>query len=406
MHKILQSQLQSRLITKLRFLLICGVLLMHTYTNIPETIPSPAHPADAFFYIFVLFSKIISHSSVPAFFFISGYLFFYKKDNSENTAFSLSNYREKLRRRCRTLLFPYIFWISAWLIGYFILFKSPLAKILHLGAGGTMPYSLQNIAAAFWCYNGDTAYQTFPLVGQFWFIRDLLVITLLSPLIWLAIRKIQLPFLLITGIFWLFDGHFPALGLNSYNIPLIGPLGLSHVVLFFFSLGAYFSINNKLFTEEFQRIRLLSYITYPLLVAATLFIIGNLGLKNTTTNWFYDTFWLHRLTVFTGVIFFINLIYDNVKKQEKTENNLTQQTAGTLSTFLASASFFVFAFHQEWLRLPAKKIFIETLSPQTEIARLACYIGHFLFYIILSLLSYALLKKLFPKFTNLITGGR
>ena len=45
--------------------------------------------------------------SVPLFFFISGFLFFYKTEWSKKEA-----YISKLRKRVKSLLVPYLFWIS------------------------------------------------------------------------------------------------------------------------------------------------------------------------------------------------------------------------------------------------------------------------------------------------------
>jgi fucose 4-O-acetylase-like acetyltransferase len=384
-----EKDLQSKVITWSRFAFIAGVLLMHTYTVAPAATDGWFAP------IFIFFSKITSHSSVPAFFFISGYLFFYSRNPLPHIDFSLKTWTEKLKRRSRTLLVPYIFWISAWLLGYFFLYKTPLASILHLGTDALAQYTPEYILSAYWCFHGNADYQTFPLVGQFWFIRDLMVIILLSPIVWFLLKKIPLPFLLLSGIFWLFDGHFPWLGLTSSNIPLVGPNGLSHTVVFFFSLGAYFAITKKLFTVSFWKIRHILFIAYPLLVCAMLYLILDGGLKQNTPGWTYEAFWFHRLTVFVGVFFFILLIYYLIK------TNRTKPNA-----FLASASFFVFAIHQEWLRIPAKKLFIDIPAPKSDLALLLCYAGHFAFYIFCSLAIYYLLNRLFPRFTTVIVGNR
>lgn len=350
-------------------------------------------------YIYTLISKIVAHSSVPAFFFISGYLFFY------GTQFTKQSWLEKLKRRVRSLLVPYLFWLTLWLVAYYLFYHTSLAGVLHLHTEETVHYTPQYILASYWCAHGHHAYETFPLVGQFWFIRDLMVIVLLSPLVWFLLKKVSLPFLFLAGSFWLFDGHFPILGLD-WNIPLVGPLGLSHSVVFFFSLGAWFAVNGKLFTEEIWKTRRIVFSVYPILVGVTLWFASTRGAdwprflaypfcEATCEQHDIDTFWGHRLTVFFGIFFFINLVYW-LLREGKIKTN----------AFLASASFFVFAFHQEWLRLPAKKIFLDWLNPQTDILRLFCYVGHFLFYVFGSLIIYYILRKIFPRFTALITGGR
>lgn len=59
-------------------------------------------------------SRILASVAVPLFFFISGYLFFFR------TTFSVDVYKKKLKSRIKTLLIPYLFWNFVVLVGHWI----------------------------------------------------------------------------------------------------------------------------------------------------------------------------------------------------------------------------------------------------------------------------------------------
>ena len=102
------DELQSKTINYLRFPLILLVVIAHynvaergfTYHGVEYCIDRP----DWFLWLTNLISEIMPKIIVPIFFIISGYLFFFRGD------FNGHVYRQKLRKRVRTLLIPYILW--------------------------------------------------------------------------------------------------------------------------------------------------------------------------------------------------------------------------------------------------------------------------------------------------------
>ena len=104
------EELQSKSIDFLRFPLIVGVVLIHAHfsnvimngvnVNILHEYSCPIYDTTSYF-----FSELIGRIAVPLFFFISGFLFFYRSKE-----FSLSVYRHKLKNRGRSILLPYLFW--------------------------------------------------------------------------------------------------------------------------------------------------------------------------------------------------------------------------------------------------------------------------------------------------------
>ena len=106
------GELESKIISFLRFPLIAGVVLIHAYGGLTmqgkDMGSLNEYPInDAIQY---LFSRILTSVCVPCFFFISGYLFYIKENDC---------YKNKIRKRIKTLLIPYLFW-NALILLFFV----------------------------------------------------------------------------------------------------------------------------------------------------------------------------------------------------------------------------------------------------------------------------------------------
>ena len=97
--------MMSAAISWMRFPLIFMIVLLHCYCAID------AHGHHGFFQCVYPFGLILGETGVPAFFFISGFLFFY----------SSKSYFQKIHSRVHSLLIPYIFWNGLILMIYFLL---------------------------------------------------------------------------------------------------------------------------------------------------------------------------------------------------------------------------------------------------------------------------------------------
>jgi surface polysaccharide O-acyltransferase-like enzyme len=363
------GELQSRTINMLRFPLIVGVLLIHTRVL-------PVGTSGGFYYLETLLSRIIGHVSVPLFFFISGYLFFYK------TEFSGKAYLDKIQRRTRTLLFPYVFWISAWIALYFALVKT---GFIWKG----VPFDASFITHAFWDYERD-AEGTRPFIGQFWFLRDLMCAVVLSPLIYWGIRKMKWFFVVALGVLWLLEGRA---GGGGIRIPVVGERGMSYWVLFFFSAGAWFSVNKQIFTDFFFRWQKISFVAYPVLVVVDLFS------RQQELNWI-----VHRVGIFVGVFFFVNLVVGLLNVRKKDAGGT--RSGGGFGGFLFSASFFVYAAHGPGLLLLLNRLVLSPLNPQNDWMLALSYFLFLALELLITLVFFWVLRRFFPVFTRLITGGR
>ena len=116
------EELQSCTISYLRFPLTLGIIFIHfdliehifTYHGVQYGLNPPS-----WFTFFVnFFSEVLPQIGVPLFFIISGYLFFHKDQ------FDCHVYKQKLLKRARTLLVPYLLWN---LVAALILSHPPLS---------------------------------------------------------------------------------------------------------------------------------------------------------------------------------------------------------------------------------------------------------------------------------------
>lgn len=360
--------LLSKTIDNLRFPLIIGVLFIHSHSSImitSEEVINGASNISVYNFFSTLFSQIIGRVSVPLFFFISGYLFFFHPQ-----CFGVRVYRTKLKSRLNSLLIPYLFWNILFLFIYYIISCLPTLRQWFDGTEYNLNYILSNL----WGRSTTTDEMTYPGVYQFWFIRDLMSVSVLSPLIYWIVTKTQLFGVLLIGLAWYL----------GYSIPYIGVRGLSTVSVFYFLFGAWFSINRKNLLVEFGKLRSIPFFCYPLLVMIDLYT------KNNDCN-----IYIHKIGIIIGIVFWFGII-----------SHLLERRKVKIYPFLSSASFFVFAIHEPWLLSQVKKILFTSLHPENDFLLTFLYFFIVGIVLIISLSLYYLLKSISPRFLAFIAGGR
>lgn len=258
--------LQSRTISALRFPLAILVVFIHSKIADTYLMPNWAdfHSSDIFLTVQILISNVIGHVAVPTFYVISGYLFFYKLED-----FDARTYIGKLKKRFRSIVIPYLTW-NAITIAYVVVRKLGGVVVKGKPLSGIIDWFAENgWWHLFWdcnmwnltTYNllGINTPSQAPILVPLWFLRDLIVVVVLTPLIYLMLRKLKGWAVVLLGICYI-TGVFPYIH------------GLSILAVFFFGLGAYFSINKKNLVEEFSRVRTWSYLCIiPLVVLMVIF---------------------------------------------------------------------------------------------------------------------------------------
>ena len=362
-----KDKLLSETINVLRFPLAVGIVFIHNQMDSIQIqgggynyslIPAVQWSVN-------LFSQVLPRIGVPLFFLFSGYLFF------RSGIFSKDVYKEKLQRRSRSLLVPYLFWNF---VGFLILLTQlhplfirffPLYENAHI--------DISTFLSCFWGFSLiDASGADSPIDGPLWYVRDLMILCLTTPIIHWCIKKMKWPFIVVLGAIWFFT-------LGSY----IGLPHMCHQGVFFFPLGAYFAINKKNFVEWVRTNKITKCLAYiaPVLLIADLIV--------------YPKFtWLHQCWILTGMVcalYFVSLLTEKGKLKE--------------NKFLTDANFFVFCLHYLLIN-KFMKMCVMFLHPTSSVSILVLYFGIPVVIIFFCLGIFKLLNKYTPSFLKVINGGR
>lgn len=204
------------------------VIFIHAFT----LVPTEEHTL--FYSMKVYFSFVLPRTAVPMFFIYSGFFFF--KGNS----FNIEIYKDKIKKRVKTLFVPYVLWCAI---------ASPFIYLTE--------HSIRKNGISFL----DLLFRTF-LVNSYesskeyppqwigyeipkitvinmplWYIRDLIILILLSPLVYLFIKNKYVArgtLMILLVLYVLYDtDSIPFFGIDCF---------------FYFFVGAflsYYSINIK-----------------------------------------------------------------------------------------------------------------------------------------------------------------
>jgi succinoglycan biosynthesis protein ExoH len=189
----------SRTIDVSRIALIVGLVCLH-YGKYPNSKVSPfdglgvgEYEIATFVNSFLLF---FFFSAVPLLSLISGWLFFSFLD--EPTANPEASLFSRIRRRFNSLYLPLVTWnflyLGALLALYTALPNYPLLKFLNID------FDTADLAQYF---NAVFAIDRAPLAFQFWFVRDLFVTVLLSPVMWVLIKRAPYGAAAVLLVVWL-----------------------------------------------------------------------------------------------------------------------------------------------------------------------------------------------------------
>lgn len=305
-------------------------------------------------------AHIIPAFAVPLFFMISGYLFFFGSKD-----FGLNDYKAKLRRRVGTLVVPYLTW-------------NALAALLYLFSGKAFPFS----PSIFWGVNvvgtdGENVLgwtiggTTGPVLLQLWFVRDLIILTLLSPAFYYTLRRLGLfGLLLIAAVYYV--GLWP------------NPLGVSFKGFWFFAVGAYLSLS-KVDVSAF-----VSRLFKPSLVCSVLlsFLLSfSTAIPPVLSGVLLDIY------VFSGAITAVGFA-------------LLFCRSHTPRRLLSMSSFFLYASHTIVL-LPLSRLAINLLQTvSSPAADVLLYLLCPTLSVVICVFAFFLLQRFLPRLSRPLTGLR
>lgn len=173
-----RAQLLSDVINFLKFPLAVLVVILHCDLSTKpyellgisyKEISDPIYANVSWF-----LSRYVAYAAVPCFFVISGFLLFYNIK-----AYNKEVYFDKLKRRCKSLLIPYVSWCLIYIILYWIVGQKNivLSEIPNL-----FDHSLSPLKFLFVVF-------VKPIDGPLWFIRNLFVMVVLSPILYYVIKR-------------------------------------------------------------------------------------------------------------------------------------------------------------------------------------------------------------------------
>lgn len=293
--------------------------------------------------------------AVPVFFTLSGYFFFRGME-----VMTLKVYKKKLATRLRTLLLPYLIWNCMPIL---IVVVENLYSIILRGKSTNDMFSfLRGLwNGGIWHIWWDKTSGSYPFDSPLWYVRDLMILCILSPLFFAFIRKIGWLFPLTTGVLCL--------------VPLSFPVGFSSTGIFFFSLGSIFAIKG-LTMDAIGGSRI-----YVYFIAICSFFLCNT----------IDIYFLHIIFIMSSCYAWILLFYQ-----------LSGPIIKRIATF-SETVFFVLALHNIIVLANVGKVLDCILTGDLH------YISYWIApFITLSvcILLYFLLKKIMPQTMSFLCGGR
>ena len=192
--RVLNGSVFSRWIDLIKIILTVGIVCRHAaLVDIGSDFPS--------FYFFTKCLMGITEICVPLFYVLSGYLFFLNCPDSPDIGY----FAGKLKKRLFSLVIPYL-----------------IANVIAYGCYWFAEQYVPSLVSGFFgdrLHDPVFVFWSGPVNLSLWFIRELILCCLLSPLVWLLVRYTRFFGVLALGLLWVFH---------------IGPLPI-----FLFSLGAW-----------------------------------------------------------------------------------------------------------------------------------------------------------------------
>ena len=301
-------------------------------------------------------SKGICRIVVPLFFLISGFLFYQTFD------LSMEGVIDKYKKRIKSLVIPYLFWSVSGVLLFVFLQALPFSNFFFT-RGLIMDYPFSKLMLTVFID---------PIPYQLWFIRDLVILVLFSPLIAYLTKSTRGLWILALVALWYLTP-------NSFG-------GFNNESLLFFAAGCYLALNKQeQLLSPSRSNRFLPYlvVTWLLIVSYTSYYLT-----------FDSSKTLFHLLDYTGVllgILSVWFLYDYLFHLER-------------DFALFKYTFIIFALHEPLLTVIVKGLFY--LWGKTNLSTLSIYLLAPLLTILICLFCAKVWKRIAPGFYNFATGGR
>lgn len=216
------SNEESKRYDALKVLMCLFVLVIHAFSD--KFLGAELGVFAPLYQLTFIASRVICDCAVPVFILISSVLLYAKP----------INWKTNLKKKCRSLLLPYLIFNSLWVL--FMLCKHLLGQWLGIRAGDDIDfaaYSLFDWLDAYLGLTGDYK----PLLTALWYVRDLFLLNLLAIPIKKLVDWQPVPVLILTVALWLCPWDLP--GIQPYS-------------LYFFIWG-YYLVKYQIHLEDLDR---------------------------------------------------------------------------------------------------------------------------------------------------------
>lgn len=347
---------QSTLIKAMRFPLIVLVVFAHSlgFGNVEITNDLSG------WNVYHFFSEMLSHNlarlAVCWFYVFSGYFFF---RNLKEGEFTFKWVTGKWTKRVRSLLVPYLIWNALAVLA--IVVKSFVFSAFGLGEDPGMEW-VRQFDVLNWFVTGPA---DFPL----YFMRDLMIMSLLAPLLYLLMKNLKLPSLVLIVLVYA----------SPWSPGIPGMRGI-----FFFSLGAWLGIWKVNMLEICRKVKWLAAIAAVIL----LFIASYWN-----SSQYHE--WLLRAFYPFGMITFMNVC----------DRLIDSETICERLCSLSAAVFFIYAAHEIFILGWTKGLFLRTFGD----GLLGSWISYLFVPVAVLIVCYVLylfFNRFTPKTLAFVSGGR
>ena len=363
----------SKRITSMRFAMALFIVFIHNSLNEAIHFATGDIVIDMPLWMHIIHDTMVNYwggIAVPTFFIISGYLFYAKPKNAVKT----------IKSKFKGIFVPYVLWIGLSILLYYIAQSFDLSKPYFAQSENIIRnWSISDYFKAFWARHFGSESNTLnaPFVPPFWYIRDLMIMMLISPIIKFLANKFPAAWLIFITLL-----YFSEVTLHIIDIQY----GFT-TALFFFSLGYYAvqhigKIMNFLDSISWRDFIVAYVLSFFFMVYADINKLIGYGF----VKWFNLLFTIGLAIKVAGVI----------SKKDKIFKKLS---------YLSNYSFWIFAAHLPLVLTAIRKISIKYI-PMHGIWILLYFFGVVIVCVGVLLVIGILLKKYLPKVYTLLNGGR
>ncbi len=351
--------LTVRKINLLRLPLITLILYLHMYGNVHlanTDIITSANPVP------IAISQFLARCAVPLFFIISAFLL------ARDFSLNLQSYTYMVRKRIHSIALPLMIW-NIMILSAYALAQSIEALQFAFSQNALLirDYTLSDII------NAITGIGSIPIGYHLWFLRDLFLLCLLSPLFYIIAKSGGWYIAALLGLVWIMD-------------PLIKPWFYGIESIFAFYIGILLATRPVRLHHFDNNITPIAFITLLATATGTWAYLAELQTISTV---------MKKIVIITTILFIWGMI-GNIRVGSPTDKALT---------FGSYYAFFIYAAHEP-LQTFLRKLSYRIVEPSHVAEQTLLYLMTPLCTLILTICTAVILKRSVPSLFRLLTGGR